>query len=123
MRIYLELNEAELRLPGLLVDQVVVVLGWDVERVPLLCVELKTGDFSIIWWDFEVFHAAKSKINNNNLGGVQDDRDLSFENNKHHGVLVSAAHPLRGVTLDPEINIIENRNTETSFDIFLGQRS
>ena len=46
----MELNEAELRLPGLLVDQVVVVLGWDVERVPLLCVELKTGDFSIIWW-------------------------------------------------------------------------
>ena len=117
----MELNEAELRLPGLLVDQVVVVLGWDVERVPLLCVELKTGDFSIIWWDFAVSHDAK--INNNNLGGVQDDRDLSFENNKHHGVLVSAAHPLRGVTLDPEINIIENGNTKTSFDTFLGQMS
>ena len=41
------------------------------------------------------------------LGGVQDDCDLSFENNKHHCVLVCAAHTLGGVALNPEIKIIE----------------
>jgi len=37
----LELYEGELGLPGLLVDQVVVVLRRDVERVALLRVELR----------------------------------------------------------------------------------
>ena len=46
------------------------------------------------------------------LGGVQDDCDLSFENNKHHCVLVCAAHTLGGVALNPEIKIIEKTSQE-----------
>ena len=36
------------------------------------------------------------------LSGVQDDGDLPLENNKHHRVLVCAAHSLGRVALDPE---------------------
>ena len=50
-KLYLELDEGELGLPGLLVDKVVIVLGRDVERVALLGVE---------------------------LGGVQDQCDLTL---------------------------------------------
>ncbi len=49
---HLELYEGELCLPGLMVDEVVVVLGRDVEGVTFLGVE---------------------------LGGVQDHRDLALE--------------------------------------------
>merc|ERR1712014_325914 len=73
--IILELNKTELSLPRLLIDQVVVVLRRDVERVAFLRIE---------------------------LSGVQDDGDLPLENNKHHRVLVCAAHPLGRVALDPE---------------------
>ena len=73
--IILELYQRQLGLPGLLVDKVVVVLGRDVEAVPLLGVELR---------------------------GVKDDGDLSLQHDKHHGVLVRAAHALGAVTLDPE---------------------
>ena len=38
---YLELNKTELSLPRLLIDQVVVVLRRDVERVAFLRIELK----------------------------------------------------------------------------------
>ena len=90
------LYERQLGLPDLLVDEVVVVLGRDVEAVALLGVE---------------------------LGGVQHDRDLALEHDEHlanfrnrhlsgktakncgksyHGVLVRAAHALGGVPLDPE---------------------
>ena len=54
-KIYLELNEAELCLPSLLVDQVVVVLGWDVERVTFLRVELKSRKFSTRSCEEELF--------------------------------------------------------------------
>ena len=37
----MKLDQRQLSLPSLLVDQVVVVLGRDVERVPLLSVELE----------------------------------------------------------------------------------
>ena len=39
--VVLELYQRQLRLARLLVDEVVVVLGRDVERVPLLSVELE----------------------------------------------------------------------------------
>ena len=42
---YLELNKTELSLPRLLIDQVVVVLRRDVERVAFLRIELKWKAF------------------------------------------------------------------------------
>ena len=72
---YLELNKTELSLPRLLIDQVVVVLRQDVERIAFLRIELRC---------------------------MQNDGDLSLENNKHHRVLVCAAHSLGRVALDPE---------------------
>ena len=50
-------------------------LGWDVEAVSLLSIE---------------------------LGGVEDDGDLALQDHEHHGVLVGAAHALGAVTLDPD---------------------
>ena len=49
-------------------------LGWDVEAVSLLSIE---------------------------LGGVEDDGDLALQYNEDHRVLVRAAHALSAVTLDP----------------------
>ena len=43
---YLELNKTELSLPRLLIDQVVVVLRRDVERVAFLRIELKWKVFT-----------------------------------------------------------------------------
>ena len=45
---YLELNKTELSLPRLLIDQVVIVLWRDVERVAFLRIELKWKAFSEI---------------------------------------------------------------------------
>jgi len=73
--IILELDQGQLSLPGLLVNQVVIVLGWDVEGVSFLGIE---------------------------LSGVENDSDLSLQHHKHHGVLVGATHPLGRVSLDPE---------------------
>ena len=50
-------------------------LGWDVEAVSLLSIE---------------------------LGGVEDDGDLPLEHHEHHRVLVCAGHALSRVSLDPE---------------------
>ena len=49
-------------------------LGWDIEAVALLGVE---------------------------LGGVEDDGDLTLEHHEHHRVLVGAGHSLGRVSLDP----------------------
>ena len=49
-------------------------LGWDVEAVALLGVELRS---------------------------VEDDSDLTLEHHENHRVLVRARHPLGRVSLDP----------------------
>ena len=45
---YLELNKTELSLPRLLIDQVVVVLRRDVERVAFLRIKLKWKALTVI---------------------------------------------------------------------------
>ena len=59
-------------------------LGWDVEAVSLLSIE---------------------------LGGVQDDGDLALQDHEDHRVLVCAAHTLGAVTLDPNNNLSNTRRT------------
>ena len=54
-------------------------LGWDVERVSLLRIE---------------------------LCGVEDDSNLPLQHHEHHGVLVCAAHPLGAVTFNPENKLV-----------------
>ena len=69
----LVLDDGEFTFPDGGVDEVVRVLGRDVEAVALLGVELR---------------------------GVEDDGDLPLQNHEHHRVLVGAAHALRAVTLE-----------------------
>ena len=45
---YLELNKTELSLPRLLIDQVVVILRRDVERVAFLRIKLKWKALTVI---------------------------------------------------------------------------
>ena len=122
---YLELNKTELSLPRLLIDQVVVVLRRDVERVAFLRIELKWKAFT---------DTALRTFDNNSivdkkkdtkkleeagyLSGVQDDGDLPLENNKHHRVLVCAAHPLGRVALDPEERSQGENQPGSSQDVF-----
>ena len=60
-------------------------LGWDVEAVSLLSIE---------------------------LGGVEDDGDLALQDHEHHGVLVGAAHALGAVTLDHDKKTRQSQSAE-----------
>ena len=99
------LDQAQLGLAGDLVDQVVVVLGRDVEAVALLrvergCVE-HHGDLAFKddkdLGRGEGFFIRKSSQSVNIFAILKIEMEYTY-----HGVFICTTHSLGGVSLDPE---------------------
>ena len=101
--VILELDQRELRLSGLLIDEVVIVLKIQIIRIPLI--RLTNTNLG---WDVETVSLLSIE-----LGGVQDDGDLALQDHEDHRVLVCAAHTLGAVTLDPDKKTLSHSRQKT----------